>query len=50
MENTNNPSEKKSNLGRRKFMKGAAVTAGAFTIVPRHVIGKGYQKRIEKKY
>ncbi len=24
-------------------MKGAAVTAGAFTIVPRHVIGKGYR-------
>jgi hypothetical protein len=43
MENSKNPSDKKSNLGRRRFMKGAAVTAGAFTIVPRHVIGKGYR-------
>ncbi len=43
MENSNNPSGKKSNFGRRRFMKGAAVTAGAFTIVPRHVIGKGYR-------
>ena len=43
MENSKNPSDKNPNLGRRRFMKGAAVTAGAFTIVPRHVIGKGYR-------
>lgn len=28
--------------GRRKFLKGAALTASAFMIVPRHVLGKGF--------
>ncbi len=34
----------KTDLSRRKFVKGAALTASAFTIVPRHVLGgKGYK-------
>ncbi len=28
--------------GRRKFLKGAALAASAFMIVPRHVLGKGF--------
>lgn len=43
MENIDNPTGKKSNIGRRRFVKGAALTASAFTIVPRHVLGKGYK-------
>ena len=31
----------KMNESRRSFIKGAALTASAFTIVPRHVLGKG---------
>ena len=40
-------SNKKStpqNMARREFLKGASLSAAAFTIVPRHVLGgKGYQ-------
>ena len=38
-ENEENPSVKGSTLTRRKFVELTAVTAAAFTIVPRHVLG-----------
>ena len=31
-----------SSISRRKFLKAATVTVGACTIVPRHVLGRGY--------
>ena len=34
--------EKKTSLGRREFLKGSLATVAAFSIVPRHVLGKGY--------
>src|SRR5215813_7492244 len=34
--------EKKSEMGRRKFVELTATAALGFTIVPRHVLGKGY--------
>jgi len=44
MENKKKPSGEKMNVSRRRFMKGAALTASAFTVVPRHVLGgKGYR-------
>ena len=44
MENKKNLSGNKLNVSRRKFMKGAAITASAFTVVPRNVLGgKGYR-------
>ncbi|MFN3380671.1 MAG: Gfo/Idh/MocA family protein [Runella zeae] len=30
------------NFSRRKFLKGSLATVAAFSIVPRHVLGKGY--------
>ena len=30
-------------VSRRNFIKGSALAAAGFTIVPRHVIGKGYK-------
>ena len=30
-------------IRRREFVKNAAATAGVFTIVPRHVLGRGYR-------
>jgi len=40
----NHDSNKNSNkIPRRKFLRGASLSAAAFSIVPRHVIGKGYQ-------
>ncbi|MCB0632099.1 MAG: Gfo/Idh/MocA family oxidoreductase [Lewinella sp.] len=35
-------SEKRSKLSRRTFLKQTALTAGAFTIVPRFVLGRGF--------
>ena len=32
-----------SDISRRQFVKTAAGTAAAFTIVPRHVLGRGFQ-------
>jgi predicted dehydrogenase len=32
-----------SKMRRREFVKSAAATAGVFTIVPRHVLGRGYR-------
>jgi len=29
-------------LSRRKFIKSSVLTAGVFTIVPRHVLGRGF--------
>jgi predicted dehydrogenase len=44
MSKNKKPSDKKTNVSRRHFVKGAALTASAFTIVPRHVLGgKGYR-------
>jgi hypothetical protein len=34
--------ERPSGISRRKFLETAAATGAAFTIVPRHVLGKGY--------
>ncbi|GAB3173652.1 Gfo/Idh/MocA family oxidoreductase [Telluribacter humicola] len=34
--------EKKTSIGRRDFLKGSLATVAAFSIVPRHVLGKGY--------
>ncbi|WP_247236142.1 Gfo/Idh/MocA family oxidoreductase [Telluribacter sp. SYSU D00476] len=34
--------EKKASIGRRDFLKGSLATVAAFSIVPRHVLGKGY--------
>lgn len=31
-----------SSISRRKFLRAATVTVGAFTIVPRHVLGRGF--------
>jgi len=33
---------KESNLTRRKFIRNSALTLGAISIVPRHVLGKGF--------
>jgi predicted dehydrogenase len=41
-ETTENSSVKKTQIDRRKFVSMAATAAAAFTIVPRHVLGKGY--------
>ena len=35
-------SKKKKKINRRKFVSAASTSALAFTIVPRHVLGKGY--------
>jgi predicted dehydrogenase len=34
--------EKQSNLTRRKFIRNTAIIAGGITIVPRHVLGRGF--------
>ncbi|GAB2786473.1 Gfo/Idh/MocA family oxidoreductase [Rhabdobacter roseus] len=34
--------EKKTSLNRRAFLQGSTLAVAAFTIVPRHVLGKGY--------
>ncbi|HEV7350791.1 Gfo/Idh/MocA family oxidoreductase [Telluribacter sp.] len=34
--------EKKNSIDRRNFLKGSLATVAAFSIVPRHVLGKGY--------
>jgi hypothetical protein len=39
MSNNKKPIVNKLSLSRRKFVKGAALSASAFTIVPRHVLG-----------
>lgn len=36
------------NLARREFLKGSAVAAASFMIVPRHVLGKGYTAPSDK--
>ena len=36
------PTEKNSSMNRRKFVQLTATAAAGFTIVPRHVLGKGY--------
>src|SRR5580765_2512175 len=41
-ETTENSSVEKTPIHRRKFVSMAATAAAAFTIVPRHVLGKGY--------
>lgn len=43
MENKSKPTGKRMDFSRRKFVKGAALTASAFTIVPRHVLGRGFK-------
>lgn len=40
--------KRKSKKSRRKFIKSAAVVGGAFTIVPRHVLGRGYTAPSDK--
>jgi len=37
------PDQKKKSIPRRDFLKGSALSAASFMIVPRHVMGKGYQ-------
>jgi predicted dehydrogenase len=41
-ENLPTMTQLKSTLSRRKFIKQSALVAGAFTIVPRHVLGRGF--------
>src|SRR3954470_23758558 len=41
-ENSGNNNEKNSGMNRRKFVELTATAALGFTIVPRHVLGKGY--------
>src|ERR1039457_5131589 len=49
MNENNNPGEKK--ITRGEFIKNSALTAAAFTIVPRHVLGgKGYTAPSDKLY
>ncbi|HEY2727636.1 MAG TPA: gfo/Idh/MocA family oxidoreductase, partial [Parafilimonas sp.] len=40
--NQNNQQEKTSTMNRRKFVEMTATAAAAFTIVPRHVLGRGF--------
>lgn len=35
-------------VSRRRFLKAATITAGAFTIVPRHVLGRGFTAPSDK--
>src|SRR4051812_4578993 len=41
-ENAGNINEKNTGMNRRKFVELTAATALGFTIVPRHVLGKGF--------
>src|ERR1041385_7061609 len=41
-ENAGNAHEKHTGMDRRKFVELTAAAAVGFTIVPRHVLGKGY--------
>ncbi|HRF23640.1 MAG TPA: gfo/Idh/MocA family oxidoreductase, partial [Chitinophagaceae bacterium] len=36
------PLKKGSNISRKNFLKNTAIVGGAFFIVPRHVLGRGY--------
>ena len=36
------PVKKGSNISRKNFLKNTAIVGGAFFIVPRHVLGRGY--------
>ena len=45
-----NTPESKGLVSRKDFIKNTALTAAAFTIVPRHVLGKGYVAPSDKLY
>lgn len=49
MSNSNlNQSKRPSNLSRRKFLRNTAIVAGGITIVPRHVLGRGFMAPSDK--